>query len=247
MTTRFETVTLPGTGDSQDLLREVAKQYMSQYPERHVIIPDSVSSEGGVKAVGTGEAPVGRVARYPLPNEIAAYGEFNYTEFARIPVVFVVSSDVGVRNLSEAQICDIYAGRVTNWKEVGGQDAPIKVQSRPEGGSNMVTIRQKMACFTDLEMTPQAHYNYRNHHLHETMKAVPNAIGFMPLSEAMLHGFPVLSLDGVEPDEQNYKLNIGLGFVHKQPFSSSMIEFMNYLSTAPMKKMMRETGHVPVL
>jgi phosphate transport system substrate-binding protein len=244
---RFEAITLPGTGDSQDLLREVAQHYTSQFPERQVVVPDSIGSGGGIKAVGTGVAPIGRVARYPSPEEIAAYGEFKYTEFARVPVAFVVSPQAGVKNLSEAQICAIYAGRLSNWKEVGGWDFPIHVQSRPDGGSNMQTIRKQIACFTDLEVTSKANFNLRNSDLVNSMKTIPGAIGFMPLSEAELHGFSVVSLDGVAPDKQHYKLGIGLGFVYKQSLTPSIQDFVDYLSTVPAKKIMRDTGHVPLL
>jgi len=247
MTTRAATVTLPGTGDSQDLLRAVAQHYSSQFPERQVIVPDSIGSGGGIKAVGTGEAPIGRVARHPSPEETAAYGEFKYTEFARVPVAFVVSPQAGVKNLNEAQICNIYAGRVSNWQEVGGRDLPIAVQSRPDGGSNMETIRNQIACFSDLEVTPKAHFNLRNGDLVDSMQRISGAIGFMPLSEAELHGFSVISLGGVAPDEQHYKLGIGLGFVYKRPLTPSMQNFVDYLSTTPAKQIMRDTGHVPVL
>ena len=130
-------VTLPGTGDSQDLLRGLARSYIAQYPNRAVIVPDSVGSGGGIKAVGTGDAPIGRVARLPHPEEEAKYGEFRYLEFARVPVAFVVSPNAGVSNLGEREICDIYRGRITNWKEVGGNDLFIDVQARPNPGSNM--------------------------------------------------------------------------------------------------------------
>ena len=244
---RTETVTLPGTGDSQDLLRAVAQRYTSQFPERQVVVPDSIGSDGGIKVVGTGEAPIGRVARHPLPKEVAAYGEFKYTEFARVPVAFVVGPQAGVNNLSEAQICAIYEGRLRNWKDVGGWDAPIAVQARPDGGSNMETIRKHMNCFRDLEVTSMAHFNLRNNDLVESMKSTPGAIGFMPLSEAELHGFSVVALDGVTPDQQHYKLGIGLGFVYKRSLTPSIQEFVDYLSTEPAKHIMRETGHVPTL
>ena len=71
----------------------------------------------------------------PEFEELAAYGEFKYTEFARVPVAFVVSPQAGVKNLSEAQICAIYKGMLTNWKEAGGHDLPIRVQARPDAGS----------------------------------------------------------------------------------------------------------------
>jgi phosphate transport system substrate-binding protein len=242
----FEPVTLPGSGDLTDVLRDLAAAYTAQYPDRKVIVPNSIGSDGGVRVVGTGESPIGRVARMPTPEELAKYGQFNYTEFARVPVAFVVSPKAGVRDLTEAQICDIFSGRVSNWKDVGGNDLPTDVQSRPEDGSNMRTIRKQMACFTKLEVTPTAHDNLRNPDLVASMKAFAGALGFMPLSEAELHGFHVVTVDGVAPSTPRYKLGIGLGFVYKAAFSPSLQAFLDYLKTDAARAIMRKTGHVPV-
>jgi phosphate transport system substrate-binding protein len=242
----LEPVTIPGTGDLTDLLRALAPAYTAQYPERKVIVPDSIGSDGGVRVVGTGESAIGRVSRKPTPEEVAKYGDYQYTEFARVPVVFVVSPKAGVRDLTEAQICDIYSGRVTNWKAVGGNDLPIDVQARPEDGSNQRTIRRLMACFTKLEITPSAHMNIRNPDLVASMKTVAGALGFMPLSEAQLHGFHVVTVDGVAPTTPQYKLGVGLGFVYKAAFSPSIQAFVDYLQTDGARAIMRKTGHVPV-
>jgi phosphate transport system substrate-binding protein len=243
---RFEVVTLPGTGDSTDLLRELARSYTAQYPERQVVVPNSTGSDGGVRVVGTGEAPIGRVARLPQPAEREQYGEFSYIEFARVPVAFVVAPGAGVGNLTEAQICGIYRGEITNWKDVGGHDLAIDVQDRPDDGSNKQTIRKHMACFTQLTVTPAAHANLRNADLVASMKKFAGAIGFMPLAEAQLHGFSVVTVDGVGPDQAGYKFGIGLGFVYKQALSPSIQAFLGYLNTEPAQDIMRKTGHVPV-
>lgn len=242
----FEPVTLPGSGDLTDLLRDLATGYTARYPDRKVIVPDSIGSDGGVRVVGTGESPIGRVARTPTPEEVAKYGQFDYLEFARVPVAFVVNPKAGVRDLTEAQICDIYSGRVTNWKAVGGNDLPIDVQARPEDGSNMRTIRKHMACFTKLEITPGAHPNLRNPDLVASMKKFPGAIGFMPLSEAELHGYQVVTVDGTAPSTPQYKFGIGLGFVSKAGFSPGLQAFLDYLKTDAARTIMRKTGHVPV-
>jgi phosphate transport system substrate-binding protein len=242
----FEPVSLPGSGDLTDLLRDLAAAYTAQYPDRKVIVPDSIGSDGGVRVVGTGESPIGRVSRRPTPEEVAKYGDYTYTEFARVPVVFVVSPKAGVRDLSEAQICDIYSGRVSTWKAVGGNDLPIDVQARPEDGSNMRTIRRLMACFSKLEITSGAHPNLRNPDLVASMKTLAGALGFMPLSEAQLHGFPVVTLDGVAATAPRYKLGVGLGFVSKAAFSPSLQAFLDYLKTDGARAVTRKTGHVPV-
>lgn len=242
----LEPVTLPGSGDLTDLLRDLAAAYIVQYPDRKVVVPNSIGSDGGVRVVGTGESPIGRVARVPTPEEVAKYGPFGYLEFARVPVAFVVSPKAGVRDLTEAQVCDIYSGRVTNWKAVGGHDLPIDVQARPEDGSNMRTIRANMACFTRLEITAAAHPNLRNPDLVASMKGFAGAIGFMPLSEAELHGVQVVTVDGVAPSTPRYKLGIGLGFVYKTAFSPGLRAFLEYLKTDEARRIMRKTGHVPV-
>ena len=38
-----------------------------------------------------------------------------------------------MKDLTLAQIKDIYTGKITNWKEIGGNDAPIVVVSREDG------------------------------------------------------------------------------------------------------------------
>src|SRR2546428_9207080 len=135
----LEAITLPGTGDSQDLLRALAQSYAAQYPGRQVTVPNSIGSDGGVRVVGTEESPIGRVSRLPNAAEVAKYGEFKYLEFARVPVAFVVSRETGVRDLSQQQICGILSGRVTNWKEVGGHDPLIALQGRSDGSDPQAT------------------------------------------------------------------------------------------------------------
>ncbi len=241
----LEPVTLPGTGDSQDLLRALAQSYTAQFPDRSVVVPNSTGSDGGIKVVGTGESPIGRVSRLPDSQEIAKYGQFEYLEFSRVPVVFVVGAQAGVRNLSQQQVCDLFSGRITNWKDVGGNDVRVDVQSRPNG-SNLQTITKNVPCFAGLTVTTNANYNERNADLVASMKRFAGAIGFMPLSEAVLHGYQAIALDGVLATMPNYPLGIGLGFVHKGTLPAGIQAFLEYLQTESARTIMRTTGHVPV-
>jgi phosphate transport system substrate-binding protein len=210
-----------------------------------VIVPDTTGSAGGVEVVGKGTSPIGRVSRLPNAAERAQYGEFKYQEFARVPVAFVVSADAGVSDLSQQQICDIWSGRLTNWKELGGSDAPIAVQDRPDSGSNMQALRGNLACFANLKVTSKARFNEWNHDLVHSMKSLSGAIGFMPLSEAQLHGFKTVTVDRVAPDQDHYKLVIGLGFVYKKPLATEIKAFIDYLKSEPARQVIRQTGHTP--
>ena len=57
--------------------------------------------------------------------------------------------------------------------------------------------------------------------------------GFMPLSEAVFHGYQAVTLDGVAATASGYPFAIGLGFVHKGALPGGT-------------RAMRATGHVPV-
>jgi phosphate transport system substrate-binding protein len=54
--------------------------------------------------------------------------------------VFLVNKENSVKSLTVAQVQDIYQGNITNWKEVGGQDAPIIAYQRPENSGSQTLM-----------------------------------------------------------------------------------------------------------
>ncbi len=55
------------------------------------------------------------------------------TKIAIDGIAVITNKNNPVKNLTTDQVKDIYTGKITNWKEVGGNDAPIVVVSREEG------------------------------------------------------------------------------------------------------------------
>lgn len=68
-----------------------------------------------------------------------------YTPFAREAFVFVVNKYNPVTTLSDAQIRAIYSGKITQWREVGGDTNPIQAWQRPEDSGSQTAIWQLMA------------------------------------------------------------------------------------------------------
>lgn len=241
-----DTLVIPGTGDSQDLLRELAALYQSQ-TGKLVEIPDSTGSSGGIESAGTGATPLGRTAVRPSVADHQKHGGLYYRELARVPVVFVTHERVGLTALTEQQLCDIYSGKLTNWSAFGGPDAAIRVQTRPEDGSNMVAIREKIACFKDLKLLAAGEPNERNADLVASIGSKPGAIGFMPLSEARKHKFRYVKLGTKDPNARDYSVWISLGFVHKAPaLEGNAKAFLDWLATDPAQAIIRR-DHIPVL
>ena len=84
----------------------------------------------GVHGAGTRRLDIGLASREITPQEKNRYTSLNTIVIGRDAVACVVSSEIfhsGVRSLSKQQIGDIYLGKITNWKQVGGPDRTIIV------------------------------------------------------------------------------------------------------------------------
>ncbi len=58
------------------------------------------------------------------------------------PIVNKDVAEAGVKNLTKAQLTDIFTGKITNWKEVGGADEAIVLITRPESSGTRATFQK---------------------------------------------------------------------------------------------------------
>lgn len=80
-----------------------------------------------------------------IQDEIAAEGtQLEVTPIGRDALVFIVNEQNPVKSLTRQQVVDIYTGRITNWSEVGGEDAPIVAFQRSEDSGSQ-TLFKKLA------------------------------------------------------------------------------------------------------
>jgi phosphate transport system substrate-binding protein len=242
-----ELVRLCGTGDSQDLLRKIAAVFAKANPGVAVQVPDSIGSDGGVKAAAAGECEIGRVAR-PLKDKEK---ELNlvYKVFAYSPVLLVVNTDVTVNELTGKQIVDIYSGKVTSWGEVGGIPAKITVVNREAKDSSRNQLNEGIPGFKAIEKpvgmvaktTPEAV---------ETLMKTTKAIGYLPAAMAKDMPLKVLKVDGVAPTpasvvEGKYPVVSPFGLVWKGELKGAAARFIDFLKSPDAKKIIIDYGIVP--
>ena len=131
-----------GTGDGIDVLRTVGASFMEQEKSIRIEVSPSIGSGGGIAAVGSGKAVLGRVARELTEVEVAS--GIVYKPIARLPSAFFVNPAAGVSSVTHEQLLAIYAGRITNWQELGGQDQRIRVVRRENADSTLTVLRASM-------------------------------------------------------------------------------------------------------
>lgn len=128
---------LTGSSTVAPLARELARSFTAIRPGA-VITVESGGSGRGIADARAGRADIGMVSRALHADEKDLFA----ISIARDGVAFVVRRDNPVRAISREQVIGIYLGRVTNWKELGGADRPIRALTRPPGRSSVEVVAE---------------------------------------------------------------------------------------------------------
>jgi phosphate transport system substrate-binding protein len=233
-----------GTGDGIEILKALAGAFNRLEKSNEVTIPPSIGSGGGIAAVGAGKAPLGRVARALTEAEVAR-GLIS-TPVARLPSAIFVHPSAQVTGLTAAQLVDIYAGKLGNWKEVGGADMRIRVVRREEADSTFTVLRASMPGWKDLVITERSKLATSTQEAIETVRLVDGAIGFGPFTKMLEHGTVVLKVDGHHPTDAGYPSSVVLAFIHTEAtVTADATAFMSFAASTAGKDIIRSFGGVP--
>jgi len=173
-----ETVTIAGSGGMIPLLTALGAAYMKKYPQDQIQVnPHSLTQSGGIMAAKNSAADIGMSARSLEIRELS-YAVDAY-HIADVAADVAVNRSVGVTNITSKQLCAIYSGKITNWRELGGHDARIVVLTRPEKDSTKQAFRQGIPCFGELKETPEALPMFKSNDMLTVLQRTPDAIGLI--------------------------------------------------------------------
>ncbi len=195
------TIQIVGSTSMEKYTNALREVFMEKYPDV-TINAEFVGSGAGVEAVVSGTADIGNSSRNLEDDEKTAGAVENIVAIDGIAVC-VDPSNV-VAGLEKQQLMDIYTGKVTNWSEVGGADAPIVVVGREAGSGTrgafeeLLEIEDACAYANELDSTGA---------VMAKVAATPGAIGYVSL-DALNDSVIALKLDGVEATAENIKADV---------------------------------------
>ncbi len=162
-----------------------AETYGQIEPEVQVAVTGGGSGTG-IAALINGTVDMANASRQIKEEEIAE-AEANGIE----PVEHVVAGDAiavvvhptnPVQELTIAQLSDIFSGRITNWREVGGEDRPIVLLSRESNSGTHVFFLEQVVRQGDEENTtlfsPDTLLMPSSEGISAEVRQNPNAIGY---------------------------------------------------------------------
>ncbi|HET8942129.1 MAG TPA: substrate-binding domain-containing protein, partial [Rudaea sp.] len=180
---------------SARLFKDLAERFNASGQGKVIVEPFSTIS--GLDAVHSGSADVAGSARSAMPGREEELST-KFHPIAWDALVPIVSIDNPVNNISLKQLHDLYLGRITNWSQLGGADAPINLYAvaAPLDGVEYST-RQLLFYYGDQAISaPRLYINTVQ--LEAGVVIDPHGIGMSTLSGvAGNHKLKMLSVEGV--------------------------------------------------
>jgi len=193
---RYERIELAGSTSVQPVADKLALAYMKKNPNVKINVQGGGSGLG-IRSVSQGIVDIGTSSKDLNATEKE---ELNRYLIGKDGIVIAVNVENPVDGLSKGQIRDIYDGNITNWKDVGGQDAKINVITR-EDGSGTRSVFQNIIMGKNTKIRGDAVVLTSTESIVQSVKGDPNAIGYISLT-SFKNDVKALKVDGVYPSEQ---------------------------------------------
>jgi len=173
------------------LLGQIAAAYQALNPNLAVGVRED-SFEANLRFLDGGTGDVAVLDRAPA--------DANYVSrpLAVVPYALVADPETGVTSLTSAQVSGIFAGRITNWAQLGGTDLPVVVIERPR---NSGTTALFASIFGAASATGIIVDNTSNAVV-AAVKGQRGAIGYVGIPYAKLDGVRTLALNGAPPSAE---------------------------------------------
>lgn len=154
----------------------------------------------GIKGVDNETFDIGMVSRELSDSEKKDKKE---TVIALDGIVVIYNKNNTVKDLTLEQVKDIFTGKITNWKEVGGQDKEIAVISR-EDGSGTRGAFEEIVGYDASELIKNAEIQKATNAVIASVEGNDNAIGYISLG-SYKDSVSTMKINGVQPSIETVK------------------------------------------
>ncbi|WP_109125138.1 substrate-binding domain-containing protein [Dyella sp. C11] len=235
---------------ARGVVEAVAAAYEKSGKGRIEMQPFNTAS--GLDAVEHGLADIAGSARSSSND---AESNLLFTPVAFDALVMVTHPSNSVPNLTVKQLHDIYLGKITNWRDVGGKDAPINLYAVASPGDGVEYSLRRLVFGRGNQPVAAPRLYVNTAKLEEAVTLDPNALGVTTLSGVAGNAkVRMISIDGVAPSlstvsDGSYLLYTPLFLVtnKESPKAAQISAFMDFLLTDQVKALARAHQLVPYI
>jgi phosphate transport system substrate-binding protein len=236
-------ICVAGSTSVQPFAEKLAEIFMHLHPEMRVDVQGGGSS-AGIHAATHGAANLGASSRELLGPE---------KQLIEIPIAYdgiavIVNPANSLADLQVDQIREIFAGQITNWRDLGLPPQAIDVINREEGSGTREAFEHLV--MGKKEVSPAAMVQDSNGAVREIVAGDPNAIGY--ISAGLVDDrVKALTIEGVAPTVENikkhtYKLRRRFLLVSREAVTGSCKNFIDFVLSPQGQQILEKEGLVGV-
>jgi len=246
-----KTISAAGSTALQPLVKLAADDFMAQNAGVQVNLSGG-GSMTGLNNVASGAVEIGN-SDVVTPDELKSAGLVDH-QVCVAPFLLIVNKDVTVDNLTKAQAADIFTGKITNWKDVGGTDEKISIIGRAASSGTRLNIEKivmdgnKMSdaaaaqdstgnLLTGVGQTPGSIGYIDAAYLKDTVKALKfNGVAYSP--DAVANGqYPIYSFEHMyTKGEATGTVKLFLDYITSKDFQDKNVEKSGFIPVGKVKK-----------
>ena len=214
----------------------------------------------GIRQVSSKETTIGGTCRHVIEKDGSMMTHPDERRVQLTPVawdalVVITHKDNPVDTISSEQLRKLYKGQITNWKELGGKDAPVELYVRKGKVSGVGRTLRELLFYNYDEEFVASHVVDSTGPLERAMEKDPNGVGVTGVSSARKlvknKTAKILKLDGKESSYENIRtgqyvlyrpLYVVTNLQEKNP---EVAKFVHFVSSEEGKAIMRSVGTVP--
>lgn len=245
-------IVIKGSTTVLPIAQKVSEAYMKEHPDTKITISGG-GSGNGMKAIIDGTTDIADSSRFIKDKEVKLA-----VENGVYPVPFAVAYDCiipvvhpsnPVKDLTLAQLKDIYMGKVKNWKEVGGDDRPVVVVSRDTSSGTYEVWEGKV--MKKERVFPGALLQASNGAVAQAVAKNKNAVGYIGIGylDSSVKATTVGGIEGTAETTLNGTFPVSRPlymFTNKWP-TGDTAKFINYVMHPEKgQKLVGAAGYVPL-
>ena len=243
---RSDQLIVTGSTTILPIAEVAAEMYHEQHPDASVLV-SGVGSSAGIENVSTGTSDIGTSSRDLKPEE-EGLGLVD-APIAYDAIAVIVHPSNPVDSLTRQQVKDIFQGKITNWRDVGGEDGVIHIVNRDEASGTREAFSKIVM---DKEpFDPYAAVLPGTGQVRSVVADASGSIGYISFG-FVNSAVKALAVDAIRPSEQTvfsgeYPIQRVLHFFTKGPAEGLAADYTDFvLSPEVQESVVRDAGFIPV-
>lgn len=196
-------ITVVGSSAMQLLAEQAGNDYRLSHPDSNIVVQGGGSGTG-LSQVQAGAVEIGTSDVFAETQKGVDATKLQNHLVAVVGIVPIVNKSAGVKNLTRQQLSDIFTGKITNWKQVGGKNQNITVINRSKGSGTRGTFE---GLILNGKKPIQAQEQDSNGTVRKIVSSTPGTISYISFPYANDENIQKLSIDKIKPTNKNVETN----------------------------------------